>query len=98
MSVDERIKPDLRALPDTCGVWHVQGCTARGLDWLATEVPGEQKPAVVVLDEDIADLAREAREAGLVVLVDAPPLEIKPGLPGNSRSAPSPANSAARPL
>jgi hypothetical protein len=29
----------------------------------------------VVLDEDIAELLDEARVAGLVVLVDAPPLE-----------------------
>ena len=69
MSVDERIKPDLRAVPDTCGVWHVQGCTGRGLDWLATEVSGKPEEVVVLLDEDIAELVHEARDAGLVVVL-----------------------------
>ena len=66
MSADEGIKPDLRAIPDTCGVWHVQGCTDRGLDWLATEIAGKPAAAVVVLDEDIPELADGARKYGLV--------------------------------
>ena len=73
MSLDTRTKPDLRAVPDTCGIWHVQGCSDRGLEWLTTEVLGNPEQAVV-LDEDIAELVDEARGAGLVVLVDAPPL------------------------
>lgn len=66
MSADEGIEPDLRATPDTCGVWHVQGCTDRGRDWLATEMSGKPEEAVVVLDEDISELANEARNFGLV--------------------------------
>ena len=73
MSLDTRAKPDLRAVPDTRGIWHVQGCSDRGLDWLATEVLGDPEPAVI-LEEDIDELVDEARVAGLVVLVDAPPL------------------------
>ena len=70
------IKPDLRAFPDTCGVWRVQGCTDRGLDWLAAEGSGKPMRTMVVLDEDIAELADEARAAGLVVvLLVEPPLE-----------------------
>jgi hypothetical protein len=76
MSVDERIKSDLRAIPDTCGIWHVQGCTDRGLDWLANEVSGQPNQTVVVLDEYIGELADQARDAGLtVVLLDGPPLQ-----------------------
>ena len=76
MTVDERIKPDLRAIPDTCGVWHVQGCTERGLDWLANEVSGQPDQTVVVLDEYIAELAGDARDAGLIlILLDGPPLQ-----------------------
>lgn len=74
MNVDEGIKPDLRAIPDTCGVWHVQGCTDRGRDWLATEVSGKPAEAVVVLDEDIPELADEARNSGLIfVQLTGPP-------------------------
>jgi hypothetical protein len=73
MSLDTPTKPDLRAVPDTYGIWRVQGCTDRGLDWLTTEVLGNPEQAVV-LDEDIAELVYEARGAGLIVLVDAPPL------------------------
>jgi hypothetical protein len=76
MTVGERTKPDLRAVPDTCGVWLVQGCTARGLDWLADEEWGQSNQMVVVLDEYIGELADQARYAGLtVVLLDGPPLQ-----------------------
>ena len=76
MSVDERIKPDLRAIPDTCGVWHVHGGTDRGLDWLANEVSGQLDQTVVVLDEYIAELVDKARDAGLIfMLLDGPPLQ-----------------------
>jgi hypothetical protein len=77
MTVGERTKPDLRAVPDTCGVWHVQGCTARGLDWLADEVWGQpNRTAVVVLDEYVAELVEGARDAGLILeLLDGPPLQ-----------------------
>jgi hypothetical protein len=69
-------KPDLRAVPDTCGVWHVQGCTGQGLEWLANEVPGQPDQTVVVLDEYVAELADKARDAGLIViLLDGPPLQ-----------------------
>ena len=74
MSVDELTRPDLHAVPDTCGVWLVQGCTVRGLDWLVAEVSGNPELAVMVLDEHITQLADEARDAGLVVVLDAPPL------------------------
>ena len=75
MCVDKRIKPDLRAVPDTCGVWHVQGCTDQGLEWLANEVPGQPDQTIVVLDEYVAELADKARDAGLIViLLDGPPL------------------------
>ena len=67
MSIHERIKPDLRAVPDLCGLWHVQGCTDQGRTWLAVEVLGEPQQTVVVFDEDIAELADEARRAGLVI-------------------------------
>ena len=66
-------RPDLRAAPDNSGIWHVQGCTDRGLEWLANEVLGNPELAAV-LDEDIGELVYGARVAGLVVLVDAPPL------------------------
>ena len=77
MNVGEPTKPDLRAVPDTCGVWHVQGCTARGLDWLADEVWGQpNQTAVVVLDEYVAELVEGARDAGLIFeLLDGPPLQ-----------------------
>jgi hypothetical protein len=77
MTVGERTKPDLRAVPDTCGVWHVQGCTARGLDWLADEVWGQpNRTAIVVLDEYVAELVEGARDAGLILeLLDGPPLQ-----------------------
>jgi hypothetical protein len=72
MSAEER-----RAIPDTCGVWHVQGCTDRGLDWLADEVWGQTNQTVVVLDEYVAELAEKARDAGLILeLLDAPPLQV----------------------
>ena len=74
MSGPETIRPDVRAIPDTCGVWHVQGCTDRGRDWLAAEVSGEPESAVVVLDEDIPELADEARNSGLIfVQLTGPP-------------------------
>ena len=69
MDVDERIKPDLRAVPDTSGIWHVQGCTDRGLAWLADEASGQPDQMVVVLDEYVAELADKARDAGLIVLL-----------------------------
>jgi hypothetical protein len=77
MNVGERTKPDLRAVPDTCGVRHVQGCTARGLNWLADEVWGQpNQTAVVVLDEYVAELVEGARDAGLIFeLLDGPPLQ-----------------------
>ena len=75
MSVDERIKPDLRVIPDTCGIWQVQGCTDRGLAWLADEASGQPDQTVVVLDEYVAELADKARDAGLIVILyDGPPL------------------------
>ena len=67
MSIHERIKPDLRAVPDPSGLWHVQGCTDQGLAWLAIEVLGELQQRVLLFDEDIAELTDEARSAGLVV-------------------------------
>ena len=67
MSIHERIKPDLRAVPNTSGIWHVRGCTDQGRAWLAVEVLGEPQQTVVVFDEDIAELADEARRAGLVI-------------------------------
>jgi hypothetical protein len=77
MSADERIKPDLRAIPDTCGIWHVQGCTDRGLDWLANEDFGQPDQILVVLDEYVAELADKARDAGLIlILLDGPPLQV----------------------
>jgi hypothetical protein len=76
MSVDERIKPDLRVVPDTCGIWQVQGCTDRGLAWLADEASGQPDQTVVVLDEYVAELADKARDAGLIVILyDGPPLQ-----------------------
>lgn len=76
MSVDMRSEPDLRAVPDTCGVWHIQGCTDRGLDWLAFEITGQPDQTVVVLDEYIGELADRARDAGLIfMLLDGPPLQ-----------------------
>jgi hypothetical protein len=76
MSVDERIKPDLRAIPDSCGIWHVQGCTDRGLDWLANEDFGQPDQTVAVLDEYVAELADKARDEGLIlILLDGPPLQ-----------------------
>ena len=76
MSVDELIEPDLRAIPDTCGVWHVHGCTDRGLDWLANEVSGQLDQTVVVLDEYIAEMSDKARDAGLIfILLDGLPLQ-----------------------
>ena len=53
------IRPDLRAFPDTCGVWHLQGCTDQGRDWLAAE-GSDTTQTMVVLDEDIPELADEA--------------------------------------
>jgi hypothetical protein len=55
----------------------VQGCTARGLDWLADEVWGQpNQTAVVVLDEYVAELVEGARDAGLIFeLLDGPPLQ-----------------------
>ena len=61
MSGPERIRPDVRAIPDTCGVWHVQGCTDRGRDWLATKVSGKPEKVVVVLDEDIPNWRTRTR-------------------------------------
>ena len=76
MSVDKRGKPDLLAVPDTCGVWHVQGCTDRGLNWLALEITGQPDQTVVVLDEYISELADRALDAGLIfMLLDGPPLQ-----------------------
>lgn len=76
MSVDDRIKPDLRAVPDTCGVWHVQGCTGQGLEWLANDFPGQLEQTIIVLDEYVAELAGKARAAGLIVLLlDGPSLQ-----------------------
>lgn len=76
MSVDWRINPDLRAIPDTCGIWHVQGCTDRGRDWLTNEITGQADQAIVVLDEYIAELGDKARDAGLTfMLLDGPPLQ-----------------------
>lgn len=66
--------PDLRAYPDTCGIWHVQGCTNKGLDWLAIE-SGQGDVTVIVLDEYIIELAERAREEGLILILhDGPPL------------------------
>ena len=74
MSFDERIKPDLRAVPDTCGIWHVQARTDRGLAWLADEASGQPDQTVVVLDEYVAELADKARDAGLIlILLDGTP-------------------------
>jgi hypothetical protein len=75
MGVEEQTGPDLHAIPDTCGVWRLQGCTVRGLDWLAAEVSGDPELAFMVLDEHIAQFADEARDAGLVVVIEAPPLD-----------------------
>lgn len=78
MTVGKRIEPDLRVVPDTCGVWHVQGCTGRGLDWLAGEECGQFNQMIVVLDEYVVEFAEKARDAGLILeLIDAPPLQVR---------------------